>query len=339
MKKNILFTFVAMTAAVTMLACEEIPGTSSSDGGGQGQHEGSGTDPEPGQKTNTLLVGTFNIRYYNTADGANSWENREKAVMNFINTCGADILVMQEVCRGADILVMQEVCQIPAQYITASLYDKYDWIEVDRNTGNSILESESSEGVFLIWNQERFTLKDKGWFWLADPDAGEPQWNPDGTWSTWNSSLPRTALWIAVEDKWNPGRLVCFIGTHYDHISSTARTGSSNLMVRKLREMTGQTNLKNADAAVFVAGDLNTVYDATELAALRNALYDARTTSPKTNTTQVTFNNFGQSGQSVIDHIFYGGNLKAEQYDVITDTPGVRYISDHYPVLFRCSYK
>ena len=306
MKKNILFTFVAMTAAVTMLACEEIPGTGSSDGGGQGQHEGSGTDPEPGQKTNTLLVGTFNIR---------------------INTC------------GADILVMQEVCQIPAQYITASLYDKYDWIEVDRNTGNSILESESSEGVFLIWNQERFTLKDKGWFWLADPDAGEPQWNPDGTWSTWNSSLPRTALWIAVEDKWNPGRLVYFIGTHYDHISSTARTGSSNLMVRKLREMTGQTNLKNADAAVFVAGDLNTVYDATELAALRNALYDARTTSPKTNTTQVTFNNFGQSGQSVIDHIFYGGNLKAEQYDVITDTPGVRYISDHYPVLFRCSYK
>ena len=301
MKKNILFTFVAMTAAVTMLACEEIPGTGSSDGGGQGQHEGSGTDPEPGQKTNTLLVGTFNIRYYNTADGANSWENREKAVMNFINTC------------GADILVMQEVCQIPAQYITASLYDKYDWIEVDRNTGNSILESESSEGVFLIWNQERFTLKDKGWFWLADPDAGEPQWNP--------------------------GRLVYFIGTHYDHISSTARTGSSNLMVRKLREMTGQTNLKNADAAVFVAGDLNTVYDATELAALRNALYDARTTSPKTNTTQVTFNNFGQSGQSVIDHIFYGGNLKAEQYDVITDTPGVRYISDHYPVLFRCSYK
>ena len=90
MKKNILFTFVAMTAAVTMLACEEIPGTGSSDGGGQGQHEGSGTDPEPGQKTNTLLVGTFNIRYYNTADGANSWENREKAVMNFINTCGAD---------------------------------------------------------------------------------------------------------------------------------------------------------------------------------------------------------------------------------------------------------
>lgn len=331
MKKNILFTFVAMTAAVTMLACEEIPGTdiSSGEGGEQEQPEDpdTGQEPEPGHETDALLVGTFNIRYYNTADGANSWENREKAVMNFINTC------------GADILVMQEVCQIPAQYITASLYDKYDWIEVDRNTGNSILESESSEGVFLIWNQERFTLKDKGWFWLADPDAGEPQWNPDGTWSTWNSSLPRTALWIAVEDKWNPGRLVYFIGTHYDHISSTARTGSSNLMVRKLREMTGQTNLKNADAAVFVAGDLNTVYDATELAALRNALYDARTTSPKTNTTQVTFNNFGQSGQSVIDHIFYGGNLKAEQYDVITDTPGVRYISDHYPVLFRCSYK
>ena len=325
MKKNILFTFMAMTAAVTMLACEEIPGTGTpaDDGEEQEQPEEPGTD----QETDALLVGTFNIRYYNTGDGAYSWENREKAVMNFINTCGADILVMQEVCRK------------PAEYITVSLDDKYDWIEVDRNTGKSILESESSEGVFLMWNQERLTVKDKGWFWLADPDAGEPQWNSDGSWSTWNSALPRTALWIEAEDNANPGHTVYFVGTHYDHFSTMAKTGSSNLMVRKLREMSGQTNLKNADMAVFVAGDLNTEYDAVELAALRNAMYDARTTSPKTNTTEMTFNNFGGTGQSVIDHIFYGGNLKAEQYEVVTDTPGVRYISDHYPVLFRCSYK
>ena len=325
MKKNILFTFMAMTAAVTMLACEEIPGTGTpaDDGEEQEQPEEPGTD----QETDALLVGTFNIRYYNTGDGAYSWENREKAVMNFINTC------------GADILVMQEVCQKPAEYITVSLDDKYDWIEVDRNTGKSILESESSEGVFLMWNQERLTVKDKGWFWLADPDAGEPQWNSDGSWSTWNSALPRVALWIEAEDNANPGHTVYFIGTHYDHFSTKAKTGSSNLMVRKLREMSGQTNLKNADMAVFVAGDLNTEYDAVELAALRNAMYDARTTSPKTNTTEMTFNNFGGTGQSVIDHIFYGGNLKAEQYEVVTDTPGVRYISDHYPVLFRCSYK
>ena len=325
MKKNILFTFMAMTAAVTMLACEEIPGTGTpaDDGEEQEQPEEPGTD----QETDALLVGTFNIRYYNTGDGAYSWENREKAVMNFINTC------------GADILVMQEVCQKPAEYITVSLDDKYDWIEVDRNTGKSILESESSEGVFLMWNQERLTVKDKGWFWLADPDAGEPQWNSDGSWSTWGSALPRVALWIEAEDNANPGHTVYFIGTHYDHFSTKAKTGSSNLMVRKLREMSGQTNLKNADVAVFVAGDLNTEYDAVELAALRNAMYDARTTSPKTNTTEMTFNNFGGTGQSVIDHIFYGGNLKAEQYEVVTDTPGVRYISDHYPVLFRCSYK
>lgn len=331
MKKNIFFTFMAMTAAVAMLACEEIPGTGTSadDGEEQEQPEEPGTDqePEPGPETDALLVGTFNIRYYNTGDGSNSWENREKAVMNFINTC------------GADILVMQEVCQKPAQYITVSLDDKYDWIEVDRNTGESILDSQSSEGVFLMWNQERLTVKDKGWFWLADPDAGEPQWNDDGTWSSWGSALPRVALWIEAEDNANPGHTVYFIGTHYDHFSTKAKTGSSNLMVRKLREMSGQTNLKNADMAVFVAGDLNTEYDAVELAALRNAMYDARTTSPKTNTTEMTFNNFGGTGQSVIDHIFYGGNLKAEQYEVVTDTPGVRYISDHYPVLFRCSYK
>ena len=73
MKKNIFFTFMAMTAAVAMLACEEIPGTGTSadDGEEQEQPEEPGTDqePEPGPETDALLVGTFNIRYYNTGDG------------------------------------------------------------------------------------------------------------------------------------------------------------------------------------------------------------------------------------------------------------------------------
>lgn len=330
MKKNILFAFLAIAATATILACEKVPGDN--DGPVQGNEEEKpvdkpGTDPEPAPDKDVLLVSTFNIRYYNTGDGENSWENRQEAVVNFINS------------SGADIMVMQEVCMIPAEYITENLADRYDWFEVDRNTGNSILSDKSSEGVFLLWDKERFTLKDKGWFWLADPDAGEPQWNDDGTWSTWNSALPRLALWIKVEDTEKPGQLVYFIGTHYDHYSSKAKSGSSNLLVKKLREMTGQTNLKNADVPVFVAGDFNTEYDAIELAALRNVLDDARSTSPKTNTSQMTFNNFGGSGQSVIDHIFYGGNVEPEQYDVITGTPGVRYISDHYPVLFRCAYK
>ena len=49
MKKNILSTFMAMTAAVTMLACEEIPqtGTSSGEGEEQEQPEDPDTDQEP----------------------------------------------------------------------------------------------------------------------------------------------------------------------------------------------------------------------------------------------------------------------------------------------------
>ena len=137
----------------------------------------------------------------------------------------------------------------------------------------------------------------------------------------------------------NPGQMVYFVGTHYDHYSSRAKTGSSNLIISRIREIAGITDIKNADVAVFVAGDFNTEYDAVELAAMRNAMYDARTTSPKTSTTQVTFNNFGGDGQMIIDHIFYGGNIEAEAYEVITGSYGVPYISDHYPVLFRCSYK
>ena len=331
MKKNILFTFMAMAAAITMLACEQEPVAdpdSGHDGTEQSGTDDPGTTPEPEQ--GTLLVGTFNIRYYNTSDGVNAWESRRDAVMKFINS------------SAADILVLQEVCQVQAKYITENLDDRYGYIEYDRNTGNSILDDEDSEGVFLLWDKDRLSVEDKGYFWLADPSDRFPEYNKDdNTYSSWHSALPRLALWIKAEDNESPGQKICFIGTHYDHISTQAKTGSSNLVVRKLREMTGENDLKNAGTAVFAAGDLNTESGATELAALRNAMYDARKESPKTSTSD-TFNNFGVSGgQSVIDHIFFGGNLEPEQYDVITNPYGApgQYISDHYPVLFRCAYK
>ena len=69
------------------------------------------------------------------------------------------------------------------------------------------------------------------------------------------------------------------------------------------------------------------------------AMYDARTQSPFTEPSQNTFNNFTESGVSIVDHIFYGGNISPEQYDVVTEDYGVRFISDHWPVLFLCSYK
>lgn len=330
MKSKILTLALTMFAAAAVLACEKTP--DNGDKQDPGTEIPSDEDPDTGEsdddgQANTILAGTFNIRYYNTGDGSNSWENRRDAVMDFINT------------SSADIMAMQEVCQIPGQYITAGLDDKYGWFEMDRNTGNSILDNSSSEGVFLIWNQDRFSLKNKGYFWLADPWDQFPALNEDGTYSSWNSALPRLALWLELEDTENPGQMVYFVGTHYDHYSSRAKTGSSNLIISRIREIAGITDIKNADVAVFVAGDFNTEYDAVELAAMRNAMYDARTTSPKTSTTQVTFNNFGGDGQTIIDHIFYGGNIEAEAYEVITGSYGVPYISDHYPVLFRCSYK
>ena len=53
----------------------------------------------------------------------------------------------------------------------------------------------------------------------------------------------------------------------------------------------------------------------------------------------ITFNNYSDTGGYILDHIFYGGNVTPEQYDVVTNDYGVKYISDHYPVIFKCSYK
>lgn len=328
MKKNILTAFMATVAAVTMLACEKSPETEDLSGPDKTEDENPSTNPEPEPvpEKNTLLVGTFNIRYVNDDDGY-PWSSRRDAVIKFVNY------------SGLDLLAMQEVCQSQAQYLTENLDKKYGWYEVDRNTGNSILDSSESEGVFVIYDKDRFGLEDHGYFWLAEPCDEFPVKNPDGTYSSWNSALPRVALWLKLADNSHDGRIVYFIGTHYDNWSVKARTGASNLIVKQIIKMLNTSDIKKADEPVFVVGDLNASPNDAELTVLQNMMNEARTTAPVTEESQITFNNYSDTGGYILDHIFYGANVTPEQYDVVTNDYGVKYISDHYPVIFKCSYK
>ena len=71
--------------------------------------DGGGEETVPVERDeNTILSGSFNIRYYNTAD-TYSWAMRRGAVMKFINT------------EKPDFLAMQEVCQVQGQYIVEDL--------------------------------------------------------------------------------------------------------------------------------------------------------------------------------------------------------------------------
>ena len=289
--------------------------------------DGGGEETVPVERDeNTILSGSFNIRYYNTTD-TYSWAMRREAVMKFINT------------EKPDFLAMQEVCQVQGQYIVENLDECFGYYGVGKFGGE--LPEADDEGVFVLYRKDRFALKDKGCFWLADPHDKCPELNDDGwSYSSWQSRFPRTVVWIEAEDTWHPGQSVWFFATHYDNVSSYARTRSSSLIVEQIHSLTGiDGDLKGASMPVILTGDFNTDLNSSELSSVRLAMNDARTQSPVTEPSQNTFNNFTDAGVSIVDHIFYGGNISPAQYDVVTEDYGVKYISDHWPILFLSSYE
>lgn len=278
----------------------------------------------PVEASDKLLVCSFNIRYYNTTD-AYPWSARKDAVMKFINTVQPDFIGLQEL-RSSQ-----------SQDFTYSLSSDYALYDINRDTGMSIGGS-SGEGVGILYNKDRFRIEDKGFFWLAENPDMLPDKNSDGTYSSWHSACRRVVVWVKAADLAHSEKTVYFFATHFDHVSSDARLNSSELTLSKLKEITGIAELLKSDTPVYLVADFNCEYGSSELTPLKSALNYARTTAAQTDNGR-TFNSFGESANSIIDHIFYVGNVTADSYRVVTEDYGVKYISDHYPILLECTYK
>ena len=270
-----------------------------------------------------LTACSFNIRYYNTTDEY-PWSVRKEPVMKFIMDVKPDFVGFQEV-RSSQ-----------SQDIAYLLGEEYSYYDINRDTGTAISTS-SGEGVGVLYKKSRFTLEDKGFFWLAEDPDKLPEKNDDGTFSSWHSACRRVVVWTKLKDKWNSDRTVYFFASHFDHVSSDARLKSSELAIKKIKEITGISDLSKSGTPVFLVADFNCKYESSELAPLRTGMKDARSTADKTDNGR-TFNGFGETSNSIIDHIFYSGPIKAEEYDVVTDDYGVKYISDHYPILLHATY-
>ena len=107
-----------------------------------------------------------------------------------------------------------------------------------------------------------------------------------------------------------------------------ARQESAALMVEKIKEIAGD------NAVVFMTGDLNTTSEDKALKPLATYLKESGKTVKKADKTH-SFNDFGRNGArpQMIDHIFYR-NAEARSFNVVDEPKfGVKYISDHYPVI------
>jgi endonuclease/exonuclease/phosphatase family metal-dependent hydrolase len=175
-----------------------------------------------------IRVMSFNVRgSFRDARRKNAWRNRVELNVATIERYVPDVIGLQEAQRG-----------------NLSAYRKrlprYAQIRGPRY-GNAIPHDFNT----ILFDPERLEPLDSGGFWLSE--------TPEKHSRSWETRVARSATWALFEA---PGTnlTLLHLNTHLDHISALARQEGSKLLVRKVAEISGRTDV---DPPAIVTGDFN----------------------------------------------------------------------------------
>jgi endonuclease/exonuclease/phosphatase family metal-dependent hydrolase len=257
-----------------------------------------------------IIVGSFNLRYDNPRDTGNLWVNRAPVVANLIRFHDFDIFGTQEGLKNQ----LDDVSNALPQYT------RYG---AGRDDGK-----EKGEHSAVYFKKDRFTLLNKGDFWLSQtPDKPSLGWDA--------TCCNRICSWVYLRDK-KSGKRFYFFNAHFDHQGIQARRESSKLVLEKIKQIAGT-------APVIFAGDLNGDQKSEWYLTLANSdlLKDSYKETPHPYANNASFNAFGASvhRKEIIDHIFVTKHFKVNKWGILTDTYHGKFPSDHFPVLARVAFK
>ena len=138
---------------------------------------------------------TFNIRYDNSNDGINQWENRKSEVIELIKYYEPDVLGIQEGLFNQ------------VKYLDQNL-SNYSWIGCGRDDGK-----QKGEFSAIYFNHNKLTLLEESTFWLSNTS--------DEVSIGWDASMERICTYGIFENKIT-NKKILILNTHYDHIGKTA---------------------------------------------------------------------------------------------------------------------
>lgn len=262
------------------------------------------------EEVTATRVMSFNVRYGTAADGENHWDLRKEFLLETIHAFAPDLLGTQETL-GFQRDYLAE--QMPG----------YDHVGVGRTDGK-----EAGEMMALFFRKDRFSKMEEGHFWLSE--------TPETPGSvSWDSSLPRMATWVRLNDLKNTNRTLLFINTHFDHIGVTARNESAKLLREKVKSMQG-------DSLVVVTGDFNSGEDSD---AYRHLFGDNQGTTspvidcfraahPERSKNEGTFSGFKSQNTTGarIDWVGISQAFKIDLVEIDRTAKDGRTPSDHFPV-------
>ncbi len=260
------------------------------------------------QKTATMNVASYNLRYNTPNDGVNAWPNRKENVKGLIRFHEFDIFGVQEALVGQ----LKDVAELP----------EFAYYGKGRDDGK-----EGGEHSAIFYKKDRFKLLKSGDFWLSE--------TPDKPGLGWDAKCcNRICSWAQFEDM-NTKKKFYFFNVHFDHQGVEARRQSGHLMVKKIKEIAG-------NSTAILTGDFNSSPDTEQIKTIAGLLNDTHNvTKQAPYGPEGTFNSFKFDAEmkTRIDYIFVSKNVDVLKYGVLTDSKEQRYPSDHQPVLVKVEIK
>lgn len=253
-----------------------------------------------------LKLMSYNIRYIDAPgdEGDFAWEARRESSLRMIRSERPDVIGLQEPKRAQ------------VDYLAGHL-PEYGHIEMGRDHG---IKPDGGEHLMVMWLRDKYELVDRGWYWLSE--------TPDEVSRGWDAMCRRVTVWVRLRDKYT-GHEFYYFNTHLDHKGERARLEGAALNVRMMKRIAGRK------LPVFISGDMNAEFGtptAAYLAPFTRWMKSARDRAPR-NDDRATFNGFGKTAPHWLDHIFYR-NARPLEYATLDGADyGVRYISDHYPII------
>jgi endonuclease/exonuclease/phosphatase family metal-dependent hydrolase len=263
-----------------------------------GQDEIFGSTPSPGE----FKLMSFNVRYQNSSDNSSGhgWDKRREGVYAMLRAEKPVLMGVQECLAGQRSDILKNV-------------PEYNAIGVGRDDGK-----EAGEIMAIFYLKDSVSIEKWGTFWLSA--------SPDKVSKGWDAACYRTCTWAHVRLK-RTGKEFMYFNTHLDHKGTVARRESVRLIVEKIRE------LNVGFLPCVLTADFNSSEDDAIFDVLRLQMRSARKTATVTDS-YGTYNAFQKnSGGSVIDHIFYSGNLTPSEFKTVRNGwKNIDFISDHYPI-------
>ena len=251
-----------------------------------------------------ISIINLNIRYINTVDGINIWDNRKYQLIELLLN------------KKADIFFFQEITHPQSDFIDRYLSSIYEFVGEYRDS------TDKSEKCSICVNKLKYTINHSGQFWLSSTPY-VPGSNDFGNF------FPRICTWASL--KQIEGISLLFMNVHLDHANKKAHLPCVKVLIEEERKI---ENRFEDIHFVFIAGCFYCEENDEEIKYIRNQGFTEIMF-------ENTYHAFTGKAFNHWDYMFWkeknGNDIEFREAHVMKkegtiDDSRNHYISDHFPI-------